>query len=110
MKYFALCVIFEKAAKFEIAVCCKLLVALYGLLATSGLPNGEKGRLGFDACYVCLRGFRPCTEFINHFSMCSTQLSMYFIMPINVKMLTIGKTFISISVKLKLAFSAFETS
>ena len=24
-------VIFEKAAKFEIAVCCKLLVALYGL-------------------------------------------------------------------------------
>ena len=31
MKY-ALFVIFEKAAKFEIVVCCKLLVALYGLI------------------------------------------------------------------------------
>ena len=32
MKYHALLVIFEKAAKFEIVVCCKLKVALYGLL------------------------------------------------------------------------------
>ena len=32
MKYRALFVIFEKAAKFEIVVCCKLLVALYGLI------------------------------------------------------------------------------
>ena len=31
MKYHALLVIFEKAAKFEIVVCCKLQVALYGL-------------------------------------------------------------------------------
>ena len=31
MKYHALFVIFEKAAKFEIVVCCKLYVALYGL-------------------------------------------------------------------------------
>ena len=31
MKYHALFVIFEKPAKFEIVVCCKLLVALYGL-------------------------------------------------------------------------------
>ena len=31
MKYHALFVIFEKAAKFEIVVCCKLLVVLYGL-------------------------------------------------------------------------------
>ena len=31
MKYHALFVIFEKAAKFEFVVCCKLLVALYGL-------------------------------------------------------------------------------
>ena len=31
MKYHALFVIFEKAAKFEIVVCCKLSVALYGL-------------------------------------------------------------------------------
>ena len=31
MKYHALYVIFEKAAKFEIVVCCKLQVGLYGL-------------------------------------------------------------------------------
>ena len=31
MKYHALFVIFEKATKFEIVVCSKLLVALYGL-------------------------------------------------------------------------------
>ena len=33
MKYHVLFVIFEKAAKFEIVICCKLLVALYGLMA-----------------------------------------------------------------------------
>ena len=32
MKYRALFVIFEKATKFEIAVCCKLKVALYGFI------------------------------------------------------------------------------
>ena len=32
MKHHALFVIFEKAAKFEIVVCCKLYVALYGLI------------------------------------------------------------------------------
>ena len=32
MKYHALFVIFEKAGKFEIVVCCKLKVALYGLM------------------------------------------------------------------------------
>ena len=32
MKYHALFVIFEKAAKFEIVACCKLHVALYGLM------------------------------------------------------------------------------
>ena len=31
MKYHALFVIFEKAAKFEIVLCCKFLVAFYGL-------------------------------------------------------------------------------
>ena len=31
MKYYALFVIFEKAAKFEIVVCCKLQVALYAV-------------------------------------------------------------------------------
>ena len=31
VKYHALFVIFEKAAKFEIVICCKLYVALYGL-------------------------------------------------------------------------------
>ena len=31
MKYHALFVIFEKAVKFEIVVCCELKVALYGL-------------------------------------------------------------------------------
>ena len=31
MKYHALFVIFEKAAKFLIVICCKFLVALYGL-------------------------------------------------------------------------------
>ena len=30
-KYHALFVIFEKAAKFEIAVCCKLQVALFAV-------------------------------------------------------------------------------
>ena len=35
MKYHALFVIFEKAAKFDIVVCCKLEVALYGLRAYS---------------------------------------------------------------------------
>ena len=32
MKYHALFVIFEKAAKFELVVCFKLYVALYGLV------------------------------------------------------------------------------
>ena len=32
MKYHALFVIFEKAAKFEIVFCCKLKVALLGLI------------------------------------------------------------------------------
>ena len=31
MKYHALFIIFEKAAKFEMVVCCKLYVVLYGL-------------------------------------------------------------------------------
>ena len=31
MKYHALLVILEKATKFEIVVCCKFKVALYGL-------------------------------------------------------------------------------
>ena len=31
MKYHALFVIFEKAAKFEIVVCCKLWAAVLGL-------------------------------------------------------------------------------
>ena len=31
MKYHALMVIFEKGTQFEIVVCCKLQVALYGL-------------------------------------------------------------------------------
>ena len=36
-------------------------------IATSGLSNGGKGRLGFDASDVCLRGFRPGPEVINLF-------------------------------------------
>ena len=32
MKYHALYVIFEKEAKFEFVVCCKLYVGLYGLI------------------------------------------------------------------------------
>ena len=32
MKYHAVFVIFEKAAKFVIVVCCKLCVALFGLI------------------------------------------------------------------------------
>ena len=35
MKYHALFVIFEKAAKFEMVVFCKLKVALYGLIQSS---------------------------------------------------------------------------
>ena len=31
-EYHALFVIIEKAAKFEIVICCKLKVALYGLI------------------------------------------------------------------------------
>ena len=38
MKYHALFVIFEKAAKFEFVVCCRLQVALYGLKLVS-LPS-----------------------------------------------------------------------
>ena len=34
MKYHALFVIFEKAAKFSIVVCCQLKVALLGLIST----------------------------------------------------------------------------
>ena len=37
MKYHALFVIFEKAAKIEIVVCCKLYVALDGLILTYGV-------------------------------------------------------------------------
>ena len=37
MKYHALFVIFEKGAKFEIVVCCKLSVALYVIFFISGL-------------------------------------------------------------------------
>ena len=37
MKYHALLVIFEKAAKFEIVVCCNLLVELYVIFFISGL-------------------------------------------------------------------------
>ena len=36
MKYHALYVIFEKAAKIEIVVCCILYVAFYGLILTCG--------------------------------------------------------------------------
>ena len=36
MKYHALFVIFEKAAKIEIVVCCKLYTARYGLILTCG--------------------------------------------------------------------------
>ena len=44
MKYHALFVIFGKNAKFEIVVCCKLLVALYdlnGLMELNGTLPGE---------------------------------------------------------------------
>ena len=37
IKYCALFVIFEKAAKFEIVVCCKLKVALYWLISGEGI-------------------------------------------------------------------------
>ena len=39
MKYNALFVTFEKAAKFEIVVCCKLKMALYGLIGSFEFPN-----------------------------------------------------------------------
>ena len=39
MKYHTLFVIFEKAAKFAIVVCCKLLVALYGLMSQITMGN-----------------------------------------------------------------------
>ena len=38
MKYHALFVIFEKAAKFEIVVCCKLYVALYTISTSWAFP------------------------------------------------------------------------
>ena len=37
MKYHALFVIFDNAAKFEIVVCCKLEVALYGLILVASV-------------------------------------------------------------------------
>ena len=39
MKYHALLVIFEKAAKFEIVVCCKLKVALKELHTISNFSD-----------------------------------------------------------------------
>ena len=56
MKYHALFVIFEKAAKFDIGVCCKLLVALYELNAiyisvymySIGFNYGMKNRVDTD--------------------------------------------------------------
>ena len=39
MKYHALFVIFEKAAKFEIVICCKLQVAFYGLIGFNHLTT-----------------------------------------------------------------------
>ena len=42
MKYHALFVIFEKAEKFEIVVCCKLYVALYGLTIIPSYHRHEK--------------------------------------------------------------------
>ena len=41
MKYHALFVIFEKAAKFEIVVCCKLYVALQGLNSCSLIRTSD---------------------------------------------------------------------
>ena len=41
MKYHALFVIFEKAAKFEIVLCCKLKVALYRLMTNGSLMKVE---------------------------------------------------------------------
>ena len=42
MKYQSLFAIFEKAAKFEIVVCCKLWVALYGLKYLERLKIQER--------------------------------------------------------------------
>ena len=49
MKYHTLFVIFEKAAKFEIVVCCKLKVVLYGLKINPLALRRIKVHFGSDA-------------------------------------------------------------
>ena len=45
MKYHALLVIFEEVEKFEIVVCCKSYVALYGLKLQQRLKQLEKKKM-----------------------------------------------------------------
>ena len=58
MKYQALLVIFEKAAKFEIVVCCKLKVALYGLMPDNQItvfaPKGHRQSSFLSVMYMHL--------------------------------------------------------
>ena len=62
MKYHTLFVIFEKAAKFEIVVCCKLWMALKGLfdLDKRGLEkgariNGYYSGMEREVLYICAK-------------------------------------------------------
>ena len=57
MKYHALLVIYEKAVKFEIIVCCKLWVALYGLtLFFNSSAASDILLLAYNIC----KQFIPC--------------------------------------------------
>ena len=77
MKYHDFFIIFEKAAKFEIVVCCKLWVAFYGLISlsyimgcpperrdipralASGLSYVQVDKHGITTLYH-LHQYRPC--------------------------------------------------
>ena len=56
MKYHALFVILEKVAKFEIVVCCKLLVALYGLMCMCSEPVRLEAIFYLLPFFVCMSG------------------------------------------------------
>ena len=77
MKYHALFVIFEKAAKCEIVVCCKLKVVLYGLMQPVSIivqlnqlenrsaccPNFEK----VEGAYCFRLAFLSVQQSVTHF-------------------------------------------
>ena len=80
MQFHALFIIFEKAAKFEIVVCCKLYVALYGLTQADKSVSLTMASLGFH----CVRKIPGEYEWSNHCeNLCAFYKDLYYLqMPI----------------------------